>query len=90
MLAFLVFINAMNKFMDLRGILADPAALRGTGQAMVLGIQILDMGVFLGMILGCVTAYVHNRFIDTEFNNAFQIYGGTRFVFIVLWLSCWQ
>ena len=84
MLAFLVFINAMNKFMDLRGILADPAALRGTGQAMVLGIQILDMGVFLGMILGCVTAYVHNRFIDTEFNNAFQIYGGTRFVFIVL------
>ena len=25
MLAFLVFINAMNKFMDLRGILADPA-----------------------------------------------------------------
>ena len=51
---------------------------------MVLGIQILDMGVFLGMILGCVTAYVHNRFIDTEFNNAFQIYGGTRFVFIVL------
>ena len=83
MLAFLVFINAMNKFMDLRGILADPAALRGTGQAMVLGIQILDMGVFLGMILGCVTAYVHNRFIDTEFNNAFQIYGGTRFVFFL-------
>ena len=32
--------------------------LRGTGQAMVLGIQILDMGVFLGMILGCVTAYM--------------------------------
>lgn len=83
-LAFLVFINAMNKFMDLRGILADPAALRGTGQAMVLGIQVLDMGVFLGIILGCVTAFVHNRFIDTEFNNAFQIYGGARFVFIVL------
>ena len=29
-------------------------------------------------------AYVHNRFCETEFNNAFQIYGGTRFVFIVL------
>lgn len=83
-LAFLVFINAMNKFMGLRGILADPAALSGTGQAMVLGIQVLDMGVFLGIILGCVTACIHNRFIDTEFNNAFQIYGGARFVFIVL------
>ena len=84
LLAFLVFINAMNKFMGLRGMLVDADALRGSGQAVVLGIQILDMGVFLGIILGCVSAYVHNRFIDTEFNNAFQIYGGARFVFIVL------
>ena len=75
LLAFLVFINAMNKFMGLRGMLVDADALRGSGQAVVLGIQILDMGVFLGIILGCVSAYVHNRFIDTEFNNAFQIYG---------------
>ena len=35
-------------------------------------------------LLGIVVAYVHNRFCETEFNNAFQIYGGTRFVFIVL------
>ena len=70
--------------MGLRGMLVDADALRGSGQAVVLGIQILDMGVFLGIILGCVSAYVHNRFIDTEFNNAFQIYGGARFVFIVL------
>ncbi|GAA4653622.1 PTS transporter subunit EIIC [Anaerocolumna aminovalerica] len=84
LLAFLVFINAMNKFMDLRGILVAADALRGSGQAMVLGVQILDMGVFLGIILGIVTAKVHNKFCDTEFNNAFQIYGGSRFVFIVL------
>ena len=84
LLAFLVFINAMNKFMGLRGMLVDADALRGSGQAVVLGIQILDMGVLLGIILGCVSAYVHNRFIDTEFNNAFQTYGGARFVFIVL------
>ncbi len=51
---------------------------------MVLGVQILDMGVFLGIILGIVTAMVHNRFCETEFQNAFQIYGGSRFVFIVL------
>ena len=56
----------------------------GTGQAMVLGVQVLDMGVFIGLLLGIVVAYVHNRFCETEFNNAFQIYGGTRFVFIVL------
>lgn len=84
LLAFVVFLNAMNKFMGLQGILVDPANLRGSGQAVVLGVQVLDMGVFLGIIIGCVTAYIHNRFIDTEFNNAFQIYGGSRFVFIVL------
>lgn len=84
LLGFLVFINAMNKFMALTGILFEGDSLRGTGQTMVMGVQILDMGVFLGIILGIVTAYVHNRFIDKEFNNAFQIYGGARFVFIVL------
>lgn len=84
LLGFLVFINAMNKFMNLTGILYTGESLRGTGQALVLGVQILDMGVFLGIILGIATAMVHNRFSETEFNNAFQIYGGSRFVFIVL------
>lgn len=83
LLTFLVFINAMNKFMGLNGMLVE-GSLRGTGQAMVLGVQVLDMGVFLGILLGIVVAAVHNRFCETEFNNAFQIYGGTRFVFIVL------
>lgn len=70
--------------MGLTGILYTGESLRGTGQALVLGVQILDMGVFLGIILGIVTAMVHNRFSEKEFNNAFQIYGGTRFSFIVL------
>ncbi|GLB29844.1 PTS system glucose/maltose-specific transporter subunit IIBC [Lacrimispora amygdalina] len=84
LLGYLVFINAMNKFMTLNNMIYTGDSLRGTGQAMVLGVQILDMGVFLGIILGIVTALVHNRFCETEFTNAFQIYGGTRFVFIVL------
>ena len=83
LLAFLVFLNAMHGFMGLRGILAE-GDLSGTGQATVLGVQVLDMGVFLGLMLGVVVAVVHNRFCEIEFNNAFQIYGGTRFVFIVL------
>lgn len=83
-LGYLVFIYAMNKFMELRGILVAPDQLEGTGQTLVLGVQILDMGVFLGIILGIVTALVHNRYINTTFNSAFQVYGGARFVFIVL------
>lgn len=84
LLAFLVFINAMNKFLELRGMLIKADDLQGTGQASILGIQILDMGVFLGIILGIAVGLVHNRFVDTEFHSAFQIYGGSRFVFIVL------
>jgi len=82
-LGYLVFINAMNRFMDLQGILID-GDLQGTGQTLVLGVQVLDMGVFLGILLGIITAFVHNRYAEKEFDNAFQIYGGTRFVFIVL------
>lgn len=83
LLGYLVFINAMNQFMQIQGLLVE-GDLQGTGQTMVLGVQILDMGVFLGIFLGIVTAVVHNRYADKEFNNAFQIYGGPRFVFIVL------
>lgn len=84
LLGYLVFLYAMNKFMELRDMLVAPEQLQGSGQALVLGVQVLDMGVFLGIILGIVVALIHNRFIDTTFNNAFQVYGGARFVFIVL------
>lgn len=84
LLGYLVFLYAMNKFMELREMLMAPDQLQGSGQALVLGVQVLDMGVFLGIILGIVVALIHNRFIDTTFNNAFQVYGGARFVFIVL------
>lgn len=84
LLGYLVFLYAMDKFMELRDMLVAPDQLQGSGQALVLGVQVLDMGVFLGIILGIVVALIHNRFIDTTFNNAFQVYGGARFVFIVL------
>lgn len=84
LLVFLVFINAMNIFLSLNGKLAPADALRGSGQTMVLGVQVLDMGVFLGIILGAVVAYIHNRYCEKEFKGAFQIYGGSRLVFIIL------
>ncbi len=83
-LTYVVFLNAMNKYMNLRGLLAPADALRGTGQSIILGVQVLEMGAFLGIILGLVVAAVHNRFINTEFKGAFQIYGSARFVFIVM------
>ncbi|EXJ23963.1 PTS system, maltose and glucose-specific IIC component [Alkalibacterium sp. AK22] len=84
LLGFLVFIHAMNNYLSFNDLLVDSSSLQGTGQTMVLGVQVLDMGVFLGIILGVITALVHNKYADIEFDNAFQIYGGSRFVFIVL------
>ena len=84
LLIFLVFINAMNIFLDLNKRLVPVDQLRGSGQALVLGVQVLDMGVFLGIILGIIVALVHNKYCEKEFNGAFQIYGGTRLVFIIL------
>lgn len=84
LLVFLVFINAMNIFLTLTEKLAPSDALRGSGQTTVLGVQILDMGVFLGIILGIVVAYIHNKFCEKEFEGALQIYGGSRLVFIIL------
>lgn len=74
----------MNIFLTLTEKLAPADALRGSGQTTVLGVQILDMGVFLGIILGIVVAYIHNKFCEKEFDGAFQIYGGSRLVFIIL------
>jgi PTS system arbutin-like IIC component len=33
----------------------------GTGQTQLLGFVVVDMGVFLGIILGCTIAWVHNK-----------------------------
>ncbi|MBY7144378.1 PTS transporter subunit EIIC [Virgibacillus sp. NKC19-3] len=83
-LGYLIFVNAMNQFMELNGLLAEAEAMQNAGQTLVMGVQIMDMGVFLGIILGLITAYIHNKFIEKEFKGALQIYGGSRFVFIVL------
>ena len=42
------------------------------------------MGVFLGIILGCAVAFIHNRFVDIEFRGAFSIYGNSKLVLIVM------
>ena len=66
--------------MGLRGMLVDADALRGSGQAVVLGIQILDMGVFLGIILGCVSAMciivssIQNLTMHSRFMGAQDLY----------------
>ncbi|AGK98667.1 PTS transporter subunit EIIC [Clostridium pasteurianum] len=85
--SFLVFLGANNEWLTLTGKLVKykvSSDLYGTGQTLILGFQVIDMGVFLGMILGVVVALVHNKYCNKEFPGAFAVYGNTKFVFIVL------
>lgn len=86
LIAFLFFLAANNSWLNITNQLAEPGAvgLYGTGQGMVLGFQVVDMNVFLGMMIGCLVGYFHNKFSDREFIDIFSIYGGSRFTFIVL------
>lgn len=82
---FLFFLYANNAWLTAQGMLAEPTmlGLSGTGQATVLGVQVVDMGVFLGILLGCVNGWLFNKFCDVEFPDAVRIYGGSRFAFLV-------
>lgn len=80
--AFMIFIYANNAWLSLNGMLAENAGA-GTGQAMVLGVQCVDMGVFLGIILGCLIGYIFNKFSSVEFPDVVKIYGGSRLAYIV-------
>ncbi|WP_373481949.1 glucose PTS transporter subunit IIA [Acetobacterium sp.] len=51
--------------------------------AAVVGITSLQMGVFGGILVGLVTAALHNRFYKVEFPPVVSFFGGTRFVPII-------
>ncbi len=53
----------------------------------VLGIPTLQMGVFGGIIIGIVAAYLYNRFHDIELPAFLGFFGGKRFVPIITAVS---
>src|SRR5699024_7723819 len=64
LMSYLMYLTTSNVLLSTMGQLAEPnemLGLVGTGQTEILGIQCVDMSVFGGIILGCLTAYVFNR-----------------------------
>ncbi len=86
LIVYLIFLAANNSWLTSQNMLAEAGAmgLFGTGQNMVLGFQVVDMNVFLGLMLGCITGYIHNRFCEKQFPEMFSIYGGSRLVFLIM------
>lgn len=62
----------------------DAAALEGSKEyASVLGIPTLGTGVFGGIIVGIVAAYMYNRFFEIELPSYLGFFAGKRFVPII-------
>ena len=86
-MTYLMYLVSSNTLLNLTGKLAEQQpmlGLFGTGQAQILGIQCVDMGVFGGIILGCIVGYVFNRTFEKRFKGAMQIYSGANFSFMCL------
>jgi PTS system arbutin-like IIC component len=86
-MTWLVYLAANNSWLTLTHRLATGATnaqLYGSGQTFIFGFQVIDMGVFLGIILGCAVAFVHNRVVGIEFRGALSIYGNSKLVLIVM------
>lgn len=84
--SFLIFLYANNFWLEVTGRIAEAGSqgLYGTGQGTVLGVQVTDMGVFLGIFLGCVNGYLFNKFCDVKFHKYLSPYEGTKFAYFVI------
>lgn len=77
-LAFMVMNVTMNSILTLTGSI-DPANLK-TGQSVILGVPSLDTGVFGGIILGFIVAFLHNRYYTISLPPILSVFNGTKFV----------
>lgn len=87
LMSYLMFLKSNNITLKTFEMLKTPnemLGLIGTGQASVLGIQVSDMGVFSGIIIGCLVGYVFNKSCDSNFKGYWAMYSGTRFSFILM------
>ncbi len=88
LMAYLIFLKSSNVTLTQMGMLAQADALvglYGTGQAITLGIQVMDMSVFGGILLGLLTGAIYNKTCEKQFKGyVTQIFSGVRFSFTVM------
>ena len=53
----------------------------------ILGVETLDMGAVAGILIGVVTASLHNKYHKVVFPAAVAFYGGNRFVALIVILA---
>jgi PTS system maltose and glucose-specific IIC component len=63
--------------------LVAPDKMQAVGQANVLGVQTLEMGVLGGILVGLITYFLLERFQEVKLPDAFSFFGGIRFIPII-------
>lgn len=85
-IGFLAMNNVMNILLTSLGKL-DPSAMT-TGQSMIMGIASLDTGVFGGILIGLLVAWLHNKYYNIQLPPVLGIFSGTKFVPMITLLGC--
>lgn len=83
MLGFLIMNATMSGLLTITEQVAAPDQLAKAGQGMVLGIQTVETGVFGGIIVGIITAMLHNQYYKITLPQFLGFFGGSRFIPIV-------
>ena len=68
--------------------LASPSKMQAVGQANVLGIQTLEMGVIGGIFVGLIVYALLERYQEIKLPDAFSFFGGIRFIPIISVILC--
>ncbi|MBQ1207138.1 MAG: PTS transporter subunit EIIC, partial [Lachnospiraceae bacterium] len=88
LMSYLIFLKSSNVTLTQMNMLAQPdplVGLFGTGQANTLGMQVMDMSVFGGIILGLLTGAIYNKTRDKQFKGyVTQIFSGVRWSFTIM------
>lgn len=83
LLGFLIMNATMNALLTINDHLAVTEELAKKGQGMVLGIQTVETGVFGGIIIGIMTAFLHNKYNKVTLPQFLGFFGGSRFIPII-------
>ncbi len=83
LILYLVYLYAMNTYLKVNGMLID-GSLAGSGQANVLGLQVVDTGIFVGMLIGIFNAVIHNKYSQKVLTGALALYGESRLVLLIM------
>ncbi len=91
-MCFIMFLGANHSWLEHTHGLAEKindGEYYGTGQTQLLGFVVVDMGVFLGIILGCTIAWVHNKVSAIELPGALSMYGGAKLTLVAMTPVCY-